>query len=76
MWFWFERMANYDITKKEHRQRLIDTFVNAIYLYDDRILITFNHQNGQKTISMNEANRSIDENGLRPYATQLNPRGL
>lgn len=65
--FWFERMAKYDITKKEHRQRLIDTFINAVFLYDDRILITFNHQNGQKTISVEEANGSDFKNGLRPY---------
>ena len=64
--FWFERMAKYDITKKEHRQRLIDTFINAVFLYDDRILITFNHQNGQKTISMEEANGSDFKNRLRP----------
>lgn len=64
--FWFERMAKYDITKKEHRQRLIDTFINAVFLYDDRILITFNHKNGQKTISMEEANGSDFKNGLRP----------
>ena len=65
--FWFERMAKYDITKKEPRQRLIDTFINAVFLYDDRILITFNHQNGQKTISMEEANGSDFKDGLRPY---------
>ena len=65
--FWFERMAKYDITKKEHRQRLIDTFINAVFLYDDLILITFNHQNGQKTISMEEANGSDFKDGLRPY---------
>ena len=65
--FLFERMAKYDITKKEHRQRLVDTFINAVFLYDDRILITFNHQNGQKTISMEEANGSDFKNGLRPY---------
>lgn len=69
--FWFERMAKYDITKKEHRQRLIDTFINAVFLYDDRILITFNHQNGQKTISMKEANGSDFKNGLRPKSLRV-----
>ena len=59
-------MAKYDITKKEHCQRLIDTFINAVFLYDDRILITFNHQNGQKIISMEEANGSDFKNRLRP----------
>lgn len=34
--------------------------------YDDRIIITFNHQNGQKTISMEEANGSDFKNRLKP----------
>ena len=58
LYFWFDRMAKLDIKKKEHRQRLVDTFINAIFLYDDRIVITFNYKNETKTISMDELNRS------------------
>jgi hypothetical protein len=29
---------------------LIDTFINAIFLYDDKMLITFNYKDGTKTL--------------------------
>lgn len=39
----------------EERQRLIDSFVNAVYVFDDKIVLTFNYKNGTKTISLAEA---------------------
>jgi hypothetical protein len=37
--FWLSRFRKLDVTQKDQRQRLIDTFVNAIYLYDDKIVL-------------------------------------
>ena len=37
--FFIYRFRDSDITKREQRQRLIDSFVNAIYLYDDKVVI-------------------------------------
>ena len=34
------------MTQQEQRQALVDTFINAIYLYDDKVLITFNYKEG------------------------------
>ena len=39
---------------KSHRETLINTFVNAVYLYDEKVLIAFNYKDGTKTISFNE----------------------
>lgn len=39
MMFWLHRFRKLDVSKKEHRQMLIDTFVNAIFLYDDKVLL-------------------------------------
>ena len=36
------------------KQRLIDTFVNAIYLYDDRVVLTFNYKDETRTITISE----------------------
>ena len=38
----------------DHRRRLIDSFVNAIYLFDDYLVITFNYKEGTKTITYAE----------------------
>ena len=42
MTFWLHRFRKLDVTQKSHRQMLIDTFVNAIYVYDDKLLLTYN----------------------------------
>ena len=64
--FWFEHMAQMDIRKREQRQRLVDTFINAIFLYDDKLVITFNYQNGTKTLSKEDWLRSDLSGHLRP----------
>ena len=56
--FWFEWMRKYDTTKLVHRRRLIDSFVNAIYLYDDRITFVFNFKGGTKTVTFAELEKS------------------
>ena len=33
----------------------MDTFINAIYLYDDKVLITFNYKEGTETVAFGEA---------------------
>ena len=43
------------------KQRLIDCFVNAVYLYDDKLVITFNYKEASKTVSLKEVNGSIIE---------------
>ena len=56
--FWFHRFRKLDTKKLDHRRRLIDSFVNAIFLYDDRITFTFNYKDGTKTINFTELEKS------------------
>jgi len=50
--FWLLRFRALDLTLLEHRKRMIDSFVNAVYLYDDRLVITFNYKDGAKTVTL------------------------
>ena len=52
--FWLTRFRKLDPNVKSHRETLINTFVNAVYLYDEKVLIAFNYKDGTKTISFNE----------------------
>ena len=58
--YYFHRFRKYDIGKLEHRKRLIDSFVNAIYLYDDKITLWLNYTDREKTITFAE----LEELGL------------
>ena len=52
--FGIERFRNLDMTTLEGKRRLIDGFVNSIYLYDDKFDITFNFKDGTQTVFFSE----------------------
>ena len=53
--FWLLRFRKLNMSQKDQRQALVDTFINSIYLYDDKVLITFNYKEGTQTITFEEA---------------------
>ena len=55
MTFWLHRFRKLDVTKESHRQMLIDTFVNAVFVQDDKLLLTFNFKDGTRTITLTDA---------------------
>ncbi|EOS59232.1 MULTISPECIES: hypothetical protein [unclassified Anaerotruncus] len=46
------------VSKQKQRQKLIDSFVNAVYLYEERIILTFNYKDDSKTITLAEVEGS------------------
>jgi resolvase domain protein len=54
----FYNLKKLDLSTKEGRQRLIDTFVNSIYLYDDHFVITFNYKGRSKAVTFDQINSS------------------
>ena len=56
--FFIYRFRKFDTTKREQRQRLIDSFVNAVYLYEDKVVMTFNYKDGSKTVTLAEVEGS------------------
>lgn len=62
---WICNFRELDVTKSEHRQRLIDCFVNAVYVFDDKLVLTYNYKDGTETISLKDA-ISSDLNGCSP----------
>ena len=58
---WLLRFRKLDMSLKDQRQALVDTFINAIYLYDDKVLITFNYKEGTQTVTFGEATEVASE---------------
>ena len=52
--FGIEKYKKLDLSTREGKQRLIDDFINAIYVYDDRITFTYNYKDGTETITLSE----------------------
>ena len=66
--FWLHRFRGIDPNDTEHRQRLIDTFVNSVYVFDDKIVLTFNYRDGTETITLQDINGSdLDGEGPPKY---------
>ena len=51
---WINQFKYGDADSIEYQKRIIDTFVNAIYLFDDKIVITYNFRGGTETITMKD----------------------
>lgn len=50
--FWLEKLRSGDLNGPSYRKKIINTFVNCVYLYDDRIKIVYNYsKNNHQTIS-------------------------
>ena len=78
--FWLTNFRKLDPNVKSHRETLINTFVNAVYLYDEKVLITFNYKDGTKTITFDEiaAKDAPEGNGsdLVNFAPPIKGTGL
>lgn len=60
MTFWLHRFRKLDVRQKSHRKMLIDTFINAIFLYDDKMVITFNYKEGTTTITFDDLKAALN----------------
>ncbi len=60
MTFWLHRFRKLDMTKEDHRQMLIDAFVNSIFVYDDKLLLTYNFQDGTRTITFDDVQTATE----------------
>lgn len=63
--FGIEKLGKLDISTKEGKQRLIDGFINAIYVYDDKITLTFNYKDGTRTVMLSELSDGKNNSDLK-----------
>lgn len=48
-----------DLNYIAQKQRLIDIFVNSIYVYDDKMVVTFNYKDGDKCVTFDKINELL-----------------
>ena len=49
---WLRTFERGDPLNPDFQQKIIDTFVNSVYLYDDKIVIFYNLRGGQQTLGL------------------------
>lgn len=45
---WLKTFCNGDLMDLDFRQKMIDTFINSIYLFDDKVIIYYNVRDGKQ----------------------------
>ncbi|MTI95420.1 MAG: recombinase family protein [Firmicutes bacterium] len=69
--YWLEQFRSGEINDPEYRRRLVDTFINAVFLYDPqdddgnkKIIITFNYTGGTQTVNISDLTPPPPPNNL------------
>lgn len=71
---WVSRYKDGNINDPDYRREIIDTFVNSVFVYDDKLILTYNYKDGSQTLTLQEieAALSSDLTGMCP-PKQYNP---
>ena len=75
LYSWFDGFKNFDVNKLKNRKMLIDTFVNSVVLYDDRIDFYFNFKDNAKSLTLSELNTVSDLSSSSPPKIKEYPCG-
>ena len=49
---WINRFKYGDVDDIEYQKQIIDTFINAIYVFDDKLVFTYNFKDGTEAIPL------------------------
>ena len=64
--FFLHRFRALDIAKPEQRKTLIDVFLNAVYVFNDKIVISCNYKDGTKTINFSDMECALTQRASFP----------
>ena len=76
-----------DSKNENHRQKIIDSFVNAVYVFNDRIVLTYNYKEGTETVLLSDiqssdlsndrstTNESTSDDSLRCFHSAMKSSG-
>ena len=61
---WLKHLQKYGVKRLDHKRKLINIFVNSVYLYDDKVIINFNYKDGSKAVRTDEVKFFISSSDL------------
>jgi len=56
---WISQFKGGNIDDTEYQRQIIDIFLNSIYVYDDKLVFTYNFKGGTQTISLAEVEAAL-----------------
>ncbi|MCQ2501996.1 MAG: recombinase family protein, partial [Lachnospiraceae bacterium] len=75
---WIKQFKDGDMEDINYRRRIIDVFVNSVYVYDDKLVFTYNFRDGNETVSLLDIERAIgsESSDLTDSASPKKERAL
>ena len=58
--FFLRQFLDGDPNDPAYRRRLIDTFVNSVWLYDDKIVLTYNYSGEGSKVTLDMVDAALD----------------
>ena len=74
--FFLSQFKGGDPDDPDYKQRLVDTFVNSVWLYDDKLVLTYNYSGDDNKITLDMVNAGLSgkPNGCSDNACQAPPK--
>ena len=57
--FWISRYKHGNPNDLDYQRQIIDTFVNRIYVYDDKLVLTYNYKDGTESITLEDIQKAF-----------------
>lgn len=70
---WINRFKYGNVDDIEYQRQIIDTFINAIYVYDDKLAFTYNYKDGSATITPKEIEEAFGSDLTQVAPPAKNP---
>ena len=61
--YWITKFAKTNLDDSEQKRRLIDVFLNSVYIYDDKTLIILNYKDGEICVDFGEISDVVNKKG-------------
>ena len=74
---WIGKFKYGNIHDPAYRKEIIDIFVNSVYVYDDKIVFTYNYKDGTETLTLQEIESALcsDLTSFSPPKEKDHPTG-
>ena len=74
--FFLHQFTNMDYTDIDCQKRLIKTFLNSVFVYDDKVVLTFNYSGDDRTITLHEIDGGLGHSICIPSAVVHHDKSL
>ena len=59
---WISKYKYGNINDLDYRKEIIDTVVNSVFVYDDKLVLTYNYKDGTETLTLQEIESVLSSN--------------